>query len=243
MGDLTSAPAPDVEHVDKTVQNGIDLAGPPPPAVSEDATIPTTSPDPSNSQQAFVSQLDMTNNSQAPRHGAYNMSPMASALPQVPYRGGQYPPGAQQRFNPAASPPMMPQVAQMSQYGPSSAMPVANPAYYAQQPHMNHYYGGGQVSPNQNANAMPSRQNMGYYPNQMMMGHNQSNFYYPAGAQYGAPGQGMPSATMQGQFMPGSPTNANDPRAMIQNSEVAQMQFQQSRMGLSTYIPDTRCVV
>lgn len=236
MGDLTTAPAPDAEHVDKTIPNGIDGVGSPPTAASQDADQQATSPDPAASQQAFASQLDVTNNPHDSRQGAYNMSPMVNALPQIPYRGGQYSLGAQQRFHPAASPPMMPQVAQMSQFGPSPAMPVANQAYYAQQQHMNQYYGGGQMSPTQSSNTIPSRQNMGYYPNQIMMDHGQPGFYYPPGTQYGAQSQGMPSAVMQGQFLPGSPTNANDPRAMMQHTDAARLQFQQSRAGMSAYI-------
>jgi hypothetical protein len=156
------------------------------------------------------------------------MSPMANNLPQVPYRGGQYPTGASQRFNPASSSAVIPQIAQMAQYGPSPTMPVPNQGYYPQQPPMHQYYGG-QMSPPQSANAMPSRQNMGFYPGQMMMGH-----YYP-GAQYGQQGQGMPPSLMQGQYGPGSPTNANDPRAMSYSSDTGRLHLQQSSGGSSTY--------
>lgn len=224
MGDLTTSPAAEVENAQKPAQNGV--AGPPPTTNQSD--LPPTGPD-QPSQEAFVTQLDVSNDHQALRQGAYNMSPMANALPQVSYRGGQYPHGAQQRFNPAASPPMMPQVAHMPQYGPSPSMPVPGQGYYAQHPHANQYYGGGQMSPTQSSNTMPPRPNMGYYSNQMMMGHNQSNFYYPSGTQYGAHGQGMPSAVLQGQFMPGSPTSANDPRAMNMAADAGRLPLQQSR--------------
>lgn len=227
MGVLAQTPAPDAEHVDKSPQNGADGAEPPTTVSSQDAFPAPTLPDQPVSQEAFASQLD-ANASHASRQGAYNMSPMANALPQNPYQGSQYPTGASQRFNPTASPPVMPQVAQMAQYGPSPTMSVANQGYYPQQPHMHQYYGG-QMSPTQASNAMPPRQNMGFYPGQMMMGH-----YYPPGAQYGTQAQGMPPSMMQGQYIPGSPTNASDPRAMAQNSDAGQLHFQQLRSISST---------
>lgn len=229
------SPAAEVENTHKTAQNGV--AGSPPTtdqSTPNQSDLPPTGPD-QPSQEAFVTQLDVSNDHHALRQSAYNMSPMANSLPQVPYRGGQYPHGAQQRFNPAASPPMMPQVGHMSQYGPSPTMPVPGQGYYAQHPQANQYYGGGQMSPTQSSNTMPPRPNMGYYPNQMMMGHNQSNFYYPSGTHYGAHGQGMPSAVLQGQFMPGSPTSANDPRTMNMPTDAARMPLQQSRSALSTH--------
>ena len=169
------------------------------------------------SQNAFAAQLDMTTPAQASRQGGpYNMAPLANSLPQSSFRGNHYPNGPQHRYNAAASPPMVPQMPQqMSHYGPSPSMSMPNQAYYGQQPpQMAQYYPGGQMPSAQAQSPIHPRQNMGYYPNQMMMGHPQAGYYYPPATQYAAPPQGVSSAMMSGQYLSGSPTTGSDPRAM-----------------------------
>ena len=220
--------------------NPTDVAGPPPPApppaplqgqlqpLEQNGIHPTVQSRPP-SQNAFAAQLDATSPQQPGRQGAYNMMHMANALPQVPYRNAHYPSNGQQRYNPTTSPHMMPQMPQLSQYGPSHSMPMVNQGYYGQPPpHMPQYYGNGQMSTTHAQSSMSPRQNVPYYPNHMVMGHSQPQYYYPHAAQYATPNQGIPNnMAPHGQYMPGSPTTANDPRIAGQSPDIQQNgQFQ-----------------
>ncbi|KAK1598014.1 YT521-B-like domain-containing protein [Colletotrichum navitas] len=175
-------------------------------------------------QHAFSSQLDMAQQPAAGRPGAFSMNGMANALPQAAMRHNLYAPGGQQqhqqqRFSPAtSSPSMMPQMPQMApQYSGQAAMPMGNPHYYMpQHPHMQHYYVN-QLSPSQ----QPTRPNMGYYPNQMIMNHPQSGhisqgYYYSPAGHY-AQGQAIPNSMVSAQYMGGNMAHS-DPRGMPQVS-------------------------
>ncbi|KAK1977088.1 YT521-B-like domain-containing protein [Colletotrichum cereale] len=173
---------------------------------------------------AFSSQLDMAQQPATGRPGAFNMNGMANALPQAAMRHNPYASGGQQqhqqqRFSPAASSPsMMPQMPQMApQYPGQAAMPMGNPHYYMpQHPQMQHYYAN-QLSPTQ----QPTRPNMGYYPNQMIMNHPQSGhmsqgYYYPPAGHYGQ-SQTIQNSMVSAQYMGGNATHS-DPRGMPQVS-------------------------
>lgn len=236
MGDLLTSAAAAIEQ--SSISNDVSVTGNP-PDMSEDqvVTIDQEAPPPSNHGQLqthppFASQLDMTASPQPgnPGHpGAYNMASMADALPPVQYRIGQYHHGNNQRYNPTTSSPMMQQMQQMSPYGPSPGMNMAAQAYYVQQqPQMPPFYGGNQLSPAQPHSSMLPRQNIAYYPNQILMNQPAQGYYYPQPSQYGSQNQGMPTAMMLGQYMTNGPTTTVDHRFVAHNSDGA-LQYQANK--------------
>lgn len=197
------------------------------PAGNEQGDVAPGPQSPPIAHNAFASQLEMTSAPQISRQtGPYNMAPMSNALPQAAYRGSHYHHGHQQRYNSTASPPMLPQIPQhMPPYGPSHSMPMANQPYYAQQaPQMHQYYPNGQMSPTQAQSTISSRQSMGFYPNQMMMGHAPAAYYYPQHPQYATTNQPMSPAMAPGQYMPASPTAMSDPRIAGDAAKLSQQQ-------------------
>lgn len=111
---------------------------------------------------------------------------------------------------------MMPQMPQMPpQYPGQAPMPMSNHHYYMpQHPQMQHYYAS-QLSPTQ----QHARPNMGFYPNQMVMGHPQNShipqgYYYSPAGNY-AQSQGLPNQMMSAQYMTANATHS-DPRVMPQ---------------------------
>lgn len=161
-------------------------------------------------QHAFTAQLDMAQPPVDGRSGPYNMGSMANSLPQIGFRPPGYPHATQQRYNAGASPSMMPQ---MPQYIGHPSMPMAGQSYYVQQPQMTQYYSG-QLSPTQPTSSMSPRQNMAYYPNQMMVNHPQSTYYYTtAPQQYPASTHTLTNTMMAGQYPSQSPVS-HDPRAL-----------------------------
>lgn len=175
----------------------------------QDAAAPPQQP-PVIAHHAFSSQLDMATAAPPPPYGQpqgpYDMTTMTNNLPVVGYRPGQYPQGGQ-RYNYTTSPPMLQQMPHMTPYGGPAPMHMANQGYYVQQPQMPQYYGDGPVSPTQTQSTMHARQNVSYYPNQMMMNHAQSTFYYLQANQYPGQPQSIAANMMPGQYMVGSPTN------------------------------------
>lgn len=237
MGGELSPVVPIAGKADMAPHNPPGIAGPPPsghpqeqPQAPEQDEIPPIIQSQPAAQNAFAAQLDVASPQQPGRQGAYNMVPVANALPQVPYRSAHYPSGSQQRYNPTTSPHMMSQMPQMPQYGPSHSMPMVNQGYYGQPPpHMPQYYGGGHMSTTHAQSSMPPRQNVPYYPNQMVMSHSQTPYYYPHHtAQYPTSNQGIPNnMAPHGQYMPGSPTTATDHRIAVQSPDLQQNgQFQ-----------------
>ncbi|RBR04121.1 uncharacterized protein FIESC28_11627 [Fusarium coffeatum] len=177
------------------------------------------------SQNAFATQFDMSQPPSGPRPGPYNMAPMANALPPMGFRPGQYPPTTQQRMNPAGSPPIM---QHMSQFPGHPAVPVAGQGYYLQ-PQMAPYYGN-QMPQAQATPAMVQRQNMAYFPNQMMMSPQQSTYYYPPGPQYQAPAQPLPNGGVPGHY-PGGGAMPNEPRIMPQQADYGVVHPQPFKQG------------
>lgn len=157
---------------------------------------------------AFSNQLGMNSHTPASRSNAYNMSSMAHVLPNVPYRGGQYPPGNQNRYQQASgSPSLMPQMGH--QYAGPQSMNMGEQNYYGQQ-HIQQYYAAGQMTSPHGATPMPTRQNMPYYQPQMAMNPSQAGYYYQSMGQYSSQGHGM-MGQVGGQY--GSPGPAGiDPR-------------------------------
>lgn len=242
MGDLPQSASPGAGHAESTSQqNGDAIDGGPPatdslPAGPDQQTHSQPQHDSTTTKHAFSSQLDMAASPPVGRPGPYNMGNMANALPQPSFRPGQYPQGAQQRYNPA-SPSMMHQMPQMPQYAGHPPMPMANQAYYIQQPQMPPYYGAGQLSTTQTQTQSPisARQPMAFYPNPMMMNHPQSAYYYPQANQYPGQAQTIPNM-MHGQFMAASPTTT-DPRMMSQSSENGGMVFHPQKPGQGMFFP------
>lgn len=187
-------------------------AGPPPvsgsiPAGHSAADYPHAFPpahprpqhdQPTGEQHAFMSQLDMADQQ---RTGPFDMNALASALPQQPYRAhvyGQSP----QRYN----------MVTMPSPGPATQIPVTQfrtpsttghiqgqPYYVPQHPHMPSFYPT-PLSPQPPA-AMPSRPDLGYYPNSVFVNQTPqpgAHFYYTSPAPF--PGH-IPH--VHGQIAPG----------------------------------------
>ncbi|KAI8725002.1 YTH domain-containing protein [Fusarium sp. LHS14.1] len=222
MGDISSAQASDVGALDKDTPKVGDpgISTSPPPSHDESRAFhehdPSFQPQqyPITSQHAFTAQFDMSQPPTGHRPGPYNMGPMGNALPPVNYRPGQYPHGTQQRYNPTSSPPMM---QQMPQFSGHPSMPVAAQGYYLQQPQMAQYYGS-QMPQAQPGSTMAPRQNITYYPSQMIMSPQQSAYYYAPAPQYQPAAHPVPNGMVAGHYMNGNPGN-NDPRTMIQSAE------------------------
>ncbi|KAH7133647.1 YT521-B-like domain-containing protein, partial [Dactylonectria macrodidyma] len=160
---------------------------------------------------AVKPQGEMTQSS-VQRQVPYNMGSMAHSLPQVPFRHGQYPYPNQQRYQMTNSPPAMQHMPQFMGH----QVPVQNQGYYVQQPQMMQYYGGHIQQPQAGA-TVSSRQNMAYYPNQMMMNQQSPAYYYPPTSQYVHSNHPMTNTMMPGQYMSSMPS-ANDTRNTFQST-------------------------
>ncbi|KAG8675266.1 hypothetical protein FPOAC1_001244 [Fusarium poae] len=233
MGDIASPQAPDMGALQQDAAKVVHTAAPsgPPPAQGKTETSlehelsPVSQQHHAASQHAFASQFDMSQLPSGPRPGPYNMASVANALPSMGFRPGQYPPNSQQRMNPAGSPPMM---QHMSQFPGHPAIPVAGQGYYLQ-PQMAPYYGNQMPQP-QATNPMVQRQNMAYFPNQMMMGPQQSTYYYPPGPQYQPHAQPVPNGIIPGHY-PGGGSMPNEPRIVPQQADYGAVHPQPYKQG------------
>lgn len=128
------------------------------------------------------------------------MANVANSLPQTgSFRPAGYSSASQPaRFSPhTPSPPMMPPMG--NHYAPQGTMPGQH--YYMPQHAQGQPYFGNPMSPNQHQ----GRPNMGFYPNQVMMGTQQPNhmpsgyYYHPQGAPaYPHHQQGLPPSMLGG---------------------------------------------
>ncbi|KAJ4008236.1 hypothetical protein NW752_010116 [Fusarium irregulare] len=233
MGDIASAQVSDSVALQQETTKVVDTVatGGHPPSQGESETAqdhelsPRSQQHSATSQNAFATQFDMSQPPSGPRPGPYNMAPMANALPPMGFRPGQYPPTAQQRMNPAGSPPMM---QHMSQFPGHPAVPVVGQGYYLQ-PQMAPYYGN-QMPQAQATPAMVQRQNMAYFPNQMMMSPQQSTYYYPPGPQYQAPSQPLPNGGVPAHYSGGG-SMPNEPRIMPQQADYGVVHPQPFKQG------------
>ncbi|KAI1032110.1 hypothetical protein LB504_001172 [Fusarium proliferatum] len=233
MGDIASAQVPDVGALDQDTAKTVNTttSGDPMPRQDEPRTTQghefssQTQEHSTVPQHAFSTQFDMSQPSSGPRPGPYNMAPMTNALPTMSFRPGQYPQNAHQRMNTAGSPPMM---QHMSQFPGHPPLPVPGQGYYLQ-PQVAPYYGN-QMQHAQAANMMSQRHNMAYYPNQMMMGSQQSPYYYPPGPQYQPAAHPVPNGVLSGHHAAGRPTTS-DPRAMAQTAELSGIYPQGIKQG------------
>lgn len=233
MGDIASAQVPDVGALDQDTAKTVSTTTSDDPMALQDEPrtvqgheFPShTQEHPTVSQHAFSTQFDMSQPSPGPRPGPYNMAPMANALPTMGFRPGQYPQNTHQRMNPAGSPPMM---QHMSQFPGHPPLPVPGQGYYLQ-PQVAPYYGN-QMHQAQAANMMSQRHSMAYYPNQMMMGSQQSPYYYPPGPQYQPAAHPVPNGVASGHHAAGGPTTS-DPRAMAQTTDFGGIHPQGLKQG------------
>ncbi|KAM0564020.1 hypothetical protein ACHAPJ_000228 [Fusarium lateritium] len=233
MGDIASAQVSDVGTLEQGNPRSVNIVTSGGPSSSQDKprTVPEHELSPQSqqhpivSQHAFATQFDMSQPPSGPRPGPYNMAPMTNALPPMAFRPGQYPQTTQQRLNPAGSPPMIQQV---SQFPSHPSVPVAGQGYYIQ-PQVAPYYGN-QMPQAQAATAMAQRQNMAYFPNQMMMAPQQSPYYYPHAPQYQPSAHPIPNGMVPGHY-PGGSSTANDPRTMTQPTELGGMHPQLFKQG------------
>ncbi|KAI5466734.1 YT521-B-like domain-containing protein [Mariannaea sp. PMI_226] len=162
------------------------------------------------SHHTFAGHPDMSQN----RQGGYNMAQMANSLPQVSYRPSQYPHVNQQRYAIPNSPSLM---QQMPQYAGHQTVPMHGQGYYVQQPHMGHYYGG-HYSHTQPAQTGPPRQNVAYYPHQMMVNQQTSAYYYSPLPQYPPSSLPPPAPMMPSPYINGVHTSP-DSRVLHQSTE------------------------
>ncbi|KAF4955876.1 hypothetical protein FGADI_4271 [Fusarium gaditjirri] len=233
MGDIASAQVPDMGALDQDTAKTVNTttSSDPMPLQNEPRTVQghefasRIQEHPAVSQHAFSTQFDMSQPSSGPRPGPYNMAPMANSLPTMGYRPGQYPQNTHQRMNPAGSPPMM---QHMSQFPGHPPLPVPGQGYYMQ-PQVAPYYGN-QMHQAQAVNMMSQRHNMAYYANQMMMGSQQSPYYYPPGPQYQPATHAVPNGVISGHLVAGGPTNS-DPGAMAQTADFGGIHTQGLNQG------------
>ncbi|KAF5017188.1 hypothetical protein F66182_10910 [Fusarium sp. NRRL 66182] len=224
MGDISSAQVSGLETLEQETPKTVNIvtSGGPSSSQHEPRTVPDHDLSPQSQQHpiiqhhAFTSQLDMSQHPPGPRPGPYNMAPMVNALPPMAFRPGQYPQPTQQRLNHAGSPPMM---QQMPQFSGHPSVPVACQGYYLQ-PQMGHYYG----------NHMAQRQNMAYFPNQMMMGPQHSAYYYPPTSQYQPTTHQLQNSMVTGHYAGTNPAT-NDPRVMTQPVELGGIHPQPFKQG------------
>ncbi|KAF5674053.1 hypothetical protein FHETE_3113 [Fusarium heterosporum] len=233
MGDIDSTQVSDVgtlEHDNAKTVNIVTssafVSSQREPRITQESDFPPHSQQhPTSAQHAFATQFDMSRPPSGPRPGPYNMAPMVNALPPMGYRPGQYPQPTQQRMNPAGSPPMM---QHMSQFPGHPGVPVTGQGYYMS-PHVAPYYGN-QMSQAQVTTAMAQRQNMAYYPNQMMMGTQQSAYYYPPAPQYQPSVHPLPNGAVNGHYH-GIPSALHDPRTISQPAELVGVAQQPVKHG------------
>lgn len=155
-----------------------------------------------NPQHAFSSQLDMAQAQGLPRGGTFDMSGVATALPQ--YRPGPYSQGPPRYNAIAMSSPVSQFATQGQQY------------YLPQHAHLAHFYQP-PLSPQAQAQAqaqvhVPSRPDLGYYPSPVVVNqqaHATAQFYYPQPGHF--PGQTGPLPVVLGQYAAPSPPHL-DPR-------------------------------
>ncbi|RCI07939.1 hypothetical protein L249_5844 [Ophiocordyceps polyrhachis-furcata BCC 54312] len=187
-------------------------------AAAQHEAAPGPQQPPAASNYAFSSQLDMASSQNSYSHqGPYEMASMAAALPGVHYRPGQFQPNAQ-RFMPS-TPPVIQQMPHMSAYGAPPAVAMSH-GYYVTPPQMPQYYAAGHMSPPQPPPA--ARQGLSFYPNQIMMNHAQSGFYYPQPGHYPGQPQHMGPGVVSGHYVPSSQpaSDARKSRAPAENVQV-----------------------
>ncbi|KAI8624669.1 hypothetical protein F5Y19DRAFT_467649 [Xylariaceae sp. FL1651] len=169
---------------------------------------------------AFSGQLDMPLTQGSGRQEPYNMSAMASTLPQSGYQPG-YAAGQQQQQHQRYTPPVPNMIPQMVQYPSQSHMAqLANHQYYLPQHQQLPQFYGAQISPtaqqHQSHQAGPSRASMsiGYYPNSVMMNQSQTpipGYYYTPTNHFPAQNPSIPNHLVQSQyFLPDG--SSGDPR-------------------------------
>lgn len=194
------------------------------------------------SPAAFSSQLDMAQAQGPTRNaGPYNMNGLASALPQMNYRPGQYSQG-QQRFTPATASPTVAGQVPMPQYGVQGTMgAVANQSYYMpQQAQMPQYYAT-PISPTQQTTNVPPRASVGYYPNPMVMGQQpqpSGQFYYTQVPPYPGQVQNMQAQMVPGQYM--SPSLPPTDRRLVQSQTSDQTLSSNYLLDQGSPTPDGR---
>ncbi|KAK0733341.1 YT521-B-like domain-containing protein [Lasiosphaeria miniovina] len=161
-------------------------------------------------QHAFASQLDMTQPHGPSRLGAvgpFDLSAMSSALPQPTYRPGPPYGQAQQRYNlVGAANPGIPSQAPLTvpQYGTHNVLGSApNPQYFMpQHTHMPQFYAT-PLPPQAAQPNMALRPELGYYPNAVVVGQQQSHpvahYYYSPASHFAGQAPQVQTQLMLGQ--------------------------------------------
>ncbi|KAK4197485.1 YT521-B-like domain-containing protein [Triangularia verruculosa] len=167
------------------------------------STRPQQQPD-AGPQHAFATQLEMTHQQ---RPGGFDMSSMASALPQQAYRSTPYGQSPQRYNAPGISSPGTASQIPVSQYGAPNAMgPAAapTPQYYLPQPHMAAQYYPTPLSPQPPVGAnMPPRGDVNYYGGHVMVNqqhHPGAHYYYPPATHFPGQSPHVAAQLMLGQY-------------------------------------------
>ncbi|KAI8961369.1 hypothetical protein F5Y11DRAFT_357722 [Daldinia sp. FL1419] len=174
------------------------------------------------SPNVYSGQLDMSHVQGHGRQGPYNMTAMASALPQPGYRPTYNPGQLPQRFNAGPSSNMIPPIPQVAQFAgpPNMAQLGGQPYYVAQHPQMAPYYNA-HLPPSQQqhqASQQPSlspRHSLSYYSSPVMMNQSQhalpAGYYYPTSNQFPSPQSALHGQVAPGQYLLADGTSS-DPR-------------------------------
>ncbi|KAI1143341.1 hypothetical protein F5Y05DRAFT_149882 [Hypoxylon sp. FL0543] len=167
---------------------------------------------------AFNSQIDMAHAQGPARHGPYNMTAMANALPQAGYRPGYNPGQPPQRFNNSSTSSMIQPISQMAQFtGPPGVAQLGGQPYYmTQHPQVSPYYNPHLSASQQHQGPQSPRHNMSYYPNSVMMNQPQqpplpAGYYYPQSSQFTSPHSTIQAQMAPGQYLLADGTSS-DPR-------------------------------
>ncbi|KAG5980350.1 hypothetical protein E4U55_004109 [Claviceps digitariae] len=150
-------------------------------------------------EAAMASQL-----AQKSHQGAFDLTLMRNAMPTMSHRPphiGQYMHVSSHPYNLATSPPMAHQPPPAAAYG-GQPLSISNLPYYVTQTQMYSYYHGNHLPYPSSQAGMHGQSNMVYYPNQMIMDHTQSSFFYPQGGQY--PQQMVPAHVPSGLYTSGA---------------------------------------
>ncbi|KAG5925836.1 hypothetical protein E4U42_003899 [Claviceps africana] len=168
------------------------------------STSTTTSYD-VTSRQFFTEAAMASQLAQQCYQGAFDLTLMGNNMPTMSHRpsqSGHFMHVSGHPYNLATSPPMAHRSPPPTAFGGQSVS-MANLPYYITQIQMYPYYHGNHLPYPPNQGGLQGQSNMVYYPNQMIMDHAQSSFFYPQGGQY--PQHMVPTHASSGLYMSGAP--------------------------------------
>ncbi|KAG5950486.1 hypothetical protein E4U53_004957 [Claviceps sorghi] len=159
------------------------------------------------SRQFFTEAAMASQLAQQSYQGAFDLTFMGNNMPTMSHRppqSGHFMHVSGHPYNLATSPPMAQRSPPAATFGGPS-VPMANLPYYVNQTQMYPYYHGNHLPYPPSPAGLHGPSNMVYYPNQMIMDHSQSSFFYPQGGQY--PQHMVPAHASSGLYMSGAPNS------------------------------------